>query len=60
MEELKSKLQQEANRREIFERKNAELEMVNDNLRCENDVSSFIDLAGLGLLATQDSVGISA
>ena len=37
--ELKSKLQLELNRREIFERRAAELEVLNDQLRGENDVS---------------------
>lgn len=39
MEELKSKLLLESNRREIFERKSAELEIMNDNLRTENEVA---------------------
>ncbi len=38
MEELKSKLQLEVNRREIFERKNAQLEVINDDLKLENNV----------------------
>jgi hypothetical protein len=42
VEELKAKLQAECSRREIFERKNAELEALNDRLRTENDVS-FIE-----------------
>ena len=41
MEDLKTRLQLESNRREIFERKNAELEALNDNLRLENDVRGF-------------------
>ena len=44
MEELRSKLQLEANRREIFERKNAELEVINDNLKLDNDVSVYYNL----------------
>ena len=42
MEELKSRLQAESSRREIFERKNAELETINDQLRTENHVSKEI------------------
>lgn len=38
-EDLKTKLQLESNRREIFERRAAELEGINDSLRLENDVS---------------------
>ena len=34
-----SSLQKEISRREAFERKNAELERVNDELRLENGVS---------------------
>lgn len=34
-------LQKEISRREAFERKNAELERVNDELRLENGVSQF-------------------
>ena len=36
---LSESLQKEINRREAFERKNAELEGVNDELRLENGVS---------------------
>ena len=36
---LGDSLQKEINRREAFERKNAELEGVNDELRVENGVS---------------------
>ena len=39
MEQLKSKLHSEIARREVFERKNAELEAVNDKLRLENEVN---------------------
>lgn len=38
MDELRSKLSLESNRRDVFERKNAELEGINDKLRTENDV----------------------
>ena len=41
MEELKAKLTLESNRREVFERKNAELERINDELRLENGVSEW-------------------
>lgn len=37
-ENLAFKLQLESNRREIFERRAAELEGINDALRIENDV----------------------
>ncbi len=39
MEGLGSRLALEVSRREIFERKNAELERINDELRVENAVS---------------------
>ena len=38
LEDLKARLQAECLKREIFERKNAELETLNDKLRTENDV----------------------
>lgn len=38
LEELKARLQAECSRREIFERKNADLEALNEKLRTENDV----------------------
>ena len=38
VEELKARLQAEFSRREIFERKNADLEAINEKLRTENDV----------------------
>ena len=37
-----SSLQKEISRREAFERKNAELERVNDELRLENGVSLLL------------------
>ena len=40
---LSDSLQKEINRREAFERKNAELEGVNDQLRVENGVSLYQD-----------------
>ena len=43
-EGLSSKLQLERNRREIFERRAAELEGINDSLRIENDVSFLSSL----------------
>ena len=39
MEPLETRLQVEANRREVYERKSAELERINDELRLENRVS---------------------
>lgn len=53
MEELKSKLLLESNRREIFERKSAELEIINDGLRTENEVALWFNGLHIRYLVSQ-------